>query len=73
MSAGIPVAVAEPGRPRVLIGVQSTGLAGIASAAVIAVATLVAVFGPLLARTDPELPNLSLAWIGPGGGHPDSN
>ena len=69
MSAGIPVAVAEPGRPRVLIGVQSTGLAGIASAAVIAVATLVAVFGPLLARTDPELPNLSLAWIGPGGGH----
>ena len=42
MSAGLPVAVAEPGRPSVLIGVRSTGLAGIASAAVIAVATLVA-------------------------------
>jgi len=49
--------------------VQSTGLAGIASAAVIAAATLVAVFGPLLAPYNPDLPNLSLAWIGPGGGH----
>ncbi len=52
-----------------LTSVQSTGLAGIASAAVIAAATLVAVFGPLLAPYNPDLPNLSLAWIGPGGGH----
>ena len=52
-----------------LTSVRSTGLAGIASAAVITAATLVAVFGPLLAPYNSDLPNLSLAWIGPGGGH----
>jgi peptide/nickel transport system permease protein len=69
VSTGIPVAVLETERPWMLTRVQSTGLAGIASAAVIAAATLVAVFGPLLAPYNPDLPNLSRAWIGPGGGH----
>ena len=69
MSTGVPVAVLETERPWMLTSVQSTGLAGIASAAVIAAATLVAVFGPLLAPYNANLPNLSLAWIGPGGGH----
>jgi len=45
------------------------GAAGIASAAVIAAATVAAAFGPLLAPYDPDLPNLSLAWAGPVGGH----
>ncbi|HLK72101.1 MAG TPA: ABC transporter permease [Streptosporangiaceae bacterium] len=45
------------------------GAAGIASAAVIAAATVAAAFGPLLAPYDPDLPNLSLAWAGPAGGH----
>jgi peptide/nickel transport system permease protein len=69
VSAGISVAAVEAGRPRVLTSVRSSGPAGIASAAVIALATLVAVLGPLLAPYSPDLPNLSLAWIGPGGGH----
>ncbi len=47
----------------------ATGPAGIASAAVIAVAAFAAVFGPLLAPYDPDLPNLSLSWAGPVGGH----
>jgi len=48
---------------------RSTGLAGLASAAVIAVASVLAIFGPLLAPYNPELPNLSMAWVGPAGGH----
>jgi peptide/nickel transport system permease protein len=40
-----------------------------ASAAVIALATFAAIFGPLLAPYPPNLPNLSLAWVGPVGGH----
>jgi peptide/nickel transport system permease protein len=48
---------------------RATGPAGIASAVVIAAATLTAVFGPLLAPYDPGLPNLSLSWAGPVGGH----
>jgi peptide/nickel transport system permease protein len=39
------------------------------SAAVIVLATLAAVFGPLIAPYNPNLPNLSLAWVAPGGGH----
>ena len=35
----------------------------------IAVATCAALFGPLLAPYSPVLTNLSLAWVGPDGGH----
>jgi len=48
---------------------RQLGPAGLASAAVIAIATLAAIFGPLLAPYNPDLPNLSLAWVGPAGGH----
>jgi peptide/nickel transport system permease protein len=48
---------------------RSTGPAGMISAAVIVAATLAAVFGPQLAPYPPNLPNLSLAWISPSGGH----
>ena len=48
---------------------RATGLIGMISAAVIIAATLAAIFGPLLAPFPPNLPNLSLAWVGPGGGH----
>ena len=47
----------------------STGPVGMAAAAVIAVATFVAVFGSLLAPYDPDLSNLSLSWVAPTGGH----
>jgi len=61
----------EATRPRskALARLRATGPAGIASAVVIAVAMFVAVFGPLLAPYPPNLPNLSLAWAGPAGGH----
>ena len=52
-----------------LSGLRGTGVAGMVSAAVIALATIAAVFGPLLAPFNPDLPNLSLAWVGPVGGH----
>jgi peptide/nickel transport system permease protein len=48
---------------------RSTGPVGMISAAVIIAATLAAVFGPLLAPYPPNLPNLSLAWVSPSGGH----
>jgi len=48
---------------------RSTGIAGLVSAAVIAVATALAVFGPLVAPYNPDLPSLGQAFIGPAGGH----
>ncbi len=48
---------------------RATGPAGIISAVVIALAVLAAIFGPLLAPYPPNLLNLSLAWVGPTGGH----
>jgi peptide/nickel transport system permease protein len=56
-------------RSRSLSGLRGTGVAGMVSAAVIALATIAAVFGPLLAPYNPDLPNLALAWVGPVGGH----
>jgi len=50
--------------------IRATGPAGIASGAVIALATLVAIFGPLLAPHDPNLSDLSLFYVGPTPGHP---
>lgn len=63
--------VAVPGtrRSRSLSGLRGTGVAGMVSAVVIALATIAAVFGPLLAPYNPDLPNLALAWVGPVGGH----
>ena len=68
MSTGIPTAIEAP-RFRALTSVRATGFAGIVSAIILAAATFAAIFGSLLAPYDPELPNLSLAWIGPVGGH----
>jgi peptide/nickel transport system permease protein len=48
---------------------RSTGIAGIVSAVVIAVATVFAVIGPLIAPYNPDLPSLGLAFVGPTGGH----
>ena len=53
---------------RGLARLRATGPARIAAAAVIAVATFAAAFGPLLAPYDPDRPNLSLSWAGPAGG-----
>jgi peptide/nickel transport system permease protein len=48
---------------------RGTGPAGIGSAVVIGVATIVAVIGPLVAPYSATLPNLALAFVGPTGGH----
>jgi peptide/nickel transport system permease protein len=48
---------------------RATGPVGIACAVIIAVAIFMAVFGTLIAPYDPNLPNLSLAWGAPSGGH----
>jgi peptide/nickel transport system permease protein len=48
---------------------RATGAGGIVSAIVIAVATVLAIIGPWVAPYNPDLPNLSLAWVGPVGGH----
>jgi peptide/nickel transport system permease protein len=48
---------------------RSTGIAGMVSAVVIAVATVFAAFGPTIAPYNPDLPSLSLAFVGPTGGH----
>jgi peptide/nickel transport system permease protein len=70
VSAAIPVTVRSTTRSARAVGLlRATGPAGIASAIVIAIATFVALLGPLLAPYPPNLPDLSLAWVGPTGGH----
>ena len=64
-----PAAGQRAGRPGVFGLLRATGTGGIISAAVIAVAITLAIIGPWIAPYNPELPNLSLAWVGPVGGH----
>ena len=67
-----PAGPGAPGRGRVLGALallRATGPMGIASAVIIAVAIAMAIFGTFIAPYDPNLPNLSLAWGAPSGGH----
>ncbi|MGI9009195.1 MAG: ABC transporter permease [Streptosporangiaceae bacterium] len=48
---------------------RGTGVAGLTSAAVIALATVVALIGGLIAPFSPTLPNLALSFVGPSGAH----
>src|SRR5215467_2440393 len=64
------VTVAAPRSGRSAIGLlRGTGAAGVASAIVIAIATVVAVIGSLIAPFNPTLPNLATAFVGPTGSH----
>lgn len=67
-------AVAAPvevvGRRSWLIILRATRAAGVASAIVIAAATIVAVLGPILAPDSPVLGQLSNSYVGPTAGHP---
>ena len=56
-------------RSRGLAALRATGPVGIGSAVVIAIAILAALFGPLLAPYNPNVPNLALAWVSSTGGH----
>jgi peptide/nickel transport system permease protein len=74
-AVGVPTTTAAPaagrraGRAGVLGLLRATGAGGIISAVVIAVAIVLAIIGPWVAPYNPDLPNLSLAWVGPVGGH----
>lgn len=60
-----------PRRRRLAVpGAAGVGAVGVACATVIAVAALLAVFGPLLAPHDPNESRLSDAFVGPAAGHP---
>lgn len=48
---------------------RGIGIAGLGSAAVIGGAALATVFGRVAAPYNPDLPDLSLAWVGPSGEH----
>jgi peptide/nickel transport system permease protein len=69
VSTALPVGAGTVARRRPFGVLRQLGPAGLVSAVVIAVATFVAIAGPLLAPYNPDLPNLSLAWVGPVGGH----
>jgi len=69
VSATVPLSAPVSRRSRAWALLRATGPAGLTSAAIVAVAAFLAVFGPLLAPYPPNLPNLSLAWVGPTGGH----
>jgi peptide/nickel transport system permease protein len=66
----VPAPVATAGRRPRLALLRGTGPAGIASAVVIGVATLVASVGPALAPDTPYLGQLSYSYVGPIAGHP---
>jgi len=69
VSAAVPLSGAISRRSRAWAVLRATGPAGITSAVIIAAAIFLAMFGPLLAPYPPNLPNLSLAWVGPVGSH----
>jgi peptide/nickel transport system permease protein len=63
------VAVKAPRRGRAVGLLRGTGVAGMISAAVIALATVVAVIGGLIAPFNPTAPDLALSFVGPTGAH----
>ena len=72
MSAAVPITTVHAPRTRRAGAVgllAGTGPAGIASAIVIAVATIVAVIGPFVAPFNPTSPDLALNFVGPTGAH----
>ena len=69
MSAAVPILVVHP-RRRTFGLLRGTGVAGVASAVVIAVATLVAIAGPIVAPFNPVAGNISLTFVGPSASHP---
>jgi peptide/nickel transport system permease protein len=70
MSTAAPLVTVQPSRARSATGLlRGIGPAGIASAVVITIATVIALIGPLIAPYSPTSGSLSLNFIGPSGGH----
>jgi peptide/nickel transport system permease protein len=65
----LPVELIGSQHRSILGTLRATGVAGMLSAAVIAAATFVAVFGGLLAPYNPEIGNLTNSWLGPSARH----
>jgi peptide/nickel transport system permease protein len=63
-----PVEIRAP-RRSALKRFRETGVAGMVSAAVLVIAVVAAVIGPYVTPDDPNLPNLSLDFVAPSGGH----
>jgi peptide/nickel transport system permease protein len=49
---------------------RDTGVAGMVSAGVLLIAVIAALIGPYITPHDPNLPNISLSFVGPTGGYP---
>lgn len=69
MSTTRTAAIRSSRSPRVPPLWRATGTVGVACAAVIVLATLVALLGRVVAHYDPNLSDLSLAYVGPERGH----
>jgi peptide/nickel transport system permease protein len=65
----LPVTEAVGRRRSAWRRLRDTGVIGMVCAAVIALAVIAAIIGPYVTPDDPNLPNLSLTFVGPGGGH----
>lgn len=71
VTTALPLADLGVARRRGVLGtLRSTGPVGMASAAVIGVATFVACFGVLIAPDNPTVGNLTNAFLGPSAAHP---
>ena len=72
MTTIVPLPMGEVGeRRRRSVGrrLKETGTVGMVSAGVLLIATVAAVVGPYVTPQDPDLPNVSFAFIGPSAGH----
>ncbi len=72
MTTIVPLPMGEVGeRRRRSVGrrLKETGTVGMISAGVLLIATVAAVVGPNVTPQDPDLPNVSFAFIGPSTGH----
>ena len=73
MTTIVPLEVVETSASRTrrspVRRLRETGVAGHGLAAVLLVAVLAAVIGPSVTPYDPNLPNLSLSFVGPTGAH----
>jgi peptide/nickel transport system permease protein len=72
MTTIVPLPMGEVGeRRRRSVGrrLKETGTVGMISTGVLLIATVAAVVGPYVTPQDPDLPNVSFAFIGPSAGH----
>jgi peptide/nickel transport system permease protein len=71
MSTVVPLPLVEVGgrRRSGWRRLRETGAVGVVSAVILAVAILAALIGPYVTPDDPNLPNLSLDFVGPTSGH----